>query len=80
MLWGLVTEPNWSLLRPSGGQADLLTQATGEDRGFITGAKPGVWVAEAQRPERPQGFQGKVFKDKVREQVAGCVSSTGTCP
>ena len=31
-----------------------------------------------KRPELPDGFQGKVFRDRVRERVAGCVISLCT--
>ena len=31
-----------------------------------------------QRPQLPQGFQGKVFKDRMRERVVGYVNSSGT--
>ena len=31
-----------------------------------------------KRPELPSDVQGKVFKDKVRERVLGCVISSWT--
>ena len=31
-----------------------------------------------KRPELPEGFQGKVFKDRVREGVMGCMISSWT--
>ena len=31
-----------------------------------------------KRPKLPDGFQGRVFKDKVRERVAGCLISSWT--
>lgn len=38
---------------------------------FIAGAKQGVWAANALKDSKlPSGFQGKVFKDRVRER--GC--------
>lgn len=39
-----------------------------ESRGFITGAKQGVQVANACAPELPKDFQEKVFKDRVRKR------------
>ena len=30
-----------------------------------------------KRPKVPDGFQGRVFKGKVRERVSGCMISCG---
>ena len=36
------------------------------------------WQLVLKRPKHPDGFQGKVFKTRVREWVAGCVISSRT--
>ena len=35
----------------------------------MQGAKQGVQSASVKRPKLPEGFQGKVYKDKVREGI-----------
>ena len=42
-----------------------------ESAAFIAGAKKESRELVLIRPELPEGFQGKVFKDRVRE--GGCV-------
>ena len=44
---------------------------------FIAGAKQQVQAASAQKAQHPGGFQGKVFKTRMREGVVGCVLSHG---
>ena len=46
--------------------------AAGKERvAFPADAKQGVQAAGAQRAKVPEGFQGKVFKDKVRKGSCG---------
>ena len=45
---------------------------------LLQGARQGVQVANAQKTRTPHGFQGKVFKDRVRERVVGCGISLWT--
>ena len=40
---------------------------------LLQGAKQEWGWLMLKRWELPDGFQGKVFKDRVRERVAGCV-------
>ena len=42
---------------------------------LIAGAKPGGCAAHARRPELPDDFQERVFKDSVKEGVAGVRSA-----
>ena len=43
---------------------------------FTAGTKNGQLMLK--RPELPDGFQGRVFKDRVRESVVGCAISSWT--
>ena len=58
-------------------KANLLTP--GGDEGkyslYLQDTKQGVWVAHGQKPQLPDGFQGRIFKDSVRESVTECVVS-----
>ena len=42
----------------------------------MQGAKQGERQLVLKRAKFPNGFQGKVFKDSVRERVVGCVISS----
>ena len=49
-----------------------------ESAEFIAGpSKEYGWLI-LRRLELPNGFQGRVFKDKVREKVIGCLISLWT--
>ena len=45
---------------------------------FIMRPSKEYWRLVLKRPELPDGFQGKVFRDRVRERVAGCATSLWT--
>ena len=57
---------------PTHSKANLLTPAVVKERAAFTagaqhGAKQGARLASARKTPTPNGFQGKVFKDKGRE-------------
>ena len=63
----LLPNQTWVYL-PTRSKANLLTWGCGEGAAFIAGHQarsPGKLVLK--RPWTPNGFQGKVFKDRVRE-------------
>ena len=57
-------------------KANLLTPGCGDEKCSIyCKAEQGVWVANAKKSKVSDGFQGRVFKDKLREKVASSVVS-----
>ena len=78
-----VTEPNLALLPPAPparSKASLLTCSCCEGKCSIYFRAPSKeyrWLM-LKRPELPGGFQGKVFEDRVRERIAGCIISLWT--
>ena len=45
----------------------------GADKGLLQGSSKEYGWLMLKRPKHPDKFQGRVFKGKVRERVAGCV-------
>ena len=68
-----------STCRPVYWQANLLTLGRGEGKCSVY-CRPTKEFRQLvfKRPKLLEGFQGKVFKDRVREGVMGCVISSWT--
>ena len=65
-------------------KANVLTPGCGEGKYSIYCKVPSVGPSKEngqlmlRRPKLPNGFQGRVFKDSVRERVMGCMISSCT--
>ena len=74
----LLPNQTWVQL-PACSKVNLLTPGRGEGRCRLI-ARPSREYGQLmlKRPELPDGFQGKVFKDSVKERGVGCVISSWT--
>ena len=63
---------------PKCNKANLLIPGSGEGKYSINCRAPSKESRQLvlRRPDLPKGFQGQVFKDRVREGVVGCVISS----
>ena len=78
-VWVLLLPNQTWVYSPACSKADCWYQVVVKgSAAFIAGTKQGVWAANIQKAWTPNGFQGTVFKDRVRKRVAGCVISSWT--
>ena len=71
-----VMDPNW-VCSPIPTKTNVLTLGVMKANvAFITRPGKENWWQCSKKSELPNGFQGRIFKGKLRERVAGCVISS----